>query len=133
MKPIVWKLLPLAPHKYISYIIIHFDMNNASKKAIRQLILIGRDRETAKLLQQAERMLNQSYQEGETTTDRFWKLQEWMHKKGKYMVNKYDCPNDCLDLLVTRLFNEGFVKANDEPMTEEIEDTINRLSTLIQR
>lgn len=109
------------------------ELSKKSKKAIRQLILIGRDRETAKLLQQASRMLNQSYQEGETTTDRFWKLQEWMHKKGKYMVDKYDCPNDCLDLLVTRLFNEGFVKADDEPMTEEIEDMINRLSTLIQR
>ena len=56
-----------------------------------------------------------------------------MHKKGKYMVNKYDCPNDCLDLLVTRLFNEGLLKADDEPMTEEIEDMMNRLSTLIQR
>ena len=109
------------------------ELSKKSKKAIRQLILIGRDRETAKLLQQAERMLIQSYQEGETTTDRFWKLQEWMHKKGKYMVNKYDCPNDCLDLLVTRLFNEDFVKADDEPMTEEIEDIINKLSTLIQR
>ena len=109
------------------------ELSKKSKKAIRQLILIGRDRETAKLLQQVGGMLNQSYQEGETTTDRFWKLQEWMHKKGKYMVNKYDCPNDCLDLLVTRLFNEGLLKADDEPMTEEIEDMMNRLSTLIQR
>lgn len=109
------------------------ELSKKSKKAIRQLILIGRDRETAKLLQQASRMLNQSYQEGETTTDRFWKLQEWMHKKGKYMVNKYDCPNDCLDLLVTRLFNEGFVKADDEPMTEEIEDMIYMFNTLNQR
>ena len=56
-----------------------------------------------------------------------------MHKKGKYMVNKYDCPNDCLDLLVTRLFNEGLVKADDEPMTEEIENMIYMLNTLNQR
>ena len=109
------------------------ELSKKSKKAIRQLILIGRDRETAKLLQQVGGMLNQSYQEGETTTDRFWKLQEWMHKKGKYMVNKYDCPNDCLDLLVTRLFNEGLVKADDEPMTEEIENMIYTFNTLIQR
>lgn len=109
------------------------ELSKKSKKAIRQLILIGRDRETAELLQQVGGMLNQSYQEGETTTDRFWKLQEWMHKKGKYMVNKYDCPNDCLDLLVTRLFNEGLVKADDEPMTEEIENMIYRFNTLNQR
>ena len=47
------------------------ELSKKSKKAIRQLILIGRDRETAKLLQQVGGMLNQSYQEGETTTDRF--------------------------------------------------------------
>ena len=109
------------------------ELSKKSKKAIRQLILIGRDRETAKLLQQVGGMLNQSYQEGETTTDRFWKLQEWMHKKGKYMENKYDCPNDCLDLLITRLFNEGLVKADDEPMTEEIENMIYMFNTLNQR
>ena len=109
------------------------ELSRKSKKAIRQLILIGRDRETAELLQQVNRMLHQPYQERETTTDRFWKLQEWMHKKGKYMINKYDCPNDCLDLLVTRLFNEGFVKADDEPMTEEIEDMINMFNTLSLR
>ena len=109
------------------------ELSKKSTKPIRQLILIGRDRETAKLLQQASRMLNQSYQEEETTTDRFWKLQEWMHKKSKYMVNKYDCPNDCLDLLITRLFNEGLVKADDEPMTEEIENMIYMFNTLNQR
>ena len=108
-------------------------LSKQAKKDIRQLIIIGRDRETAKFLQQVESMLQCPYQEGETTTDRFWKLQEWMHKKGKYMVNKYDCPNDCLDLLVTRLFNEGLVKADDEPMTEEIENMIYMFNTLNQR
>ena len=108
-------------------------LSKQAKKDIRQLIIIGRDRETAKFLQQVESMLQCPYQEGETTTDRFWKLNEWMRKKGKYMVDKYDCPTDCLQFLVTRLFNEEFFKPDDEPMTYEVMDIINKLNTLAQR
>jgi hypothetical protein len=44
-------------------------LSKQAKKDIRQLIIIGRDRETAKFLQQVESMLQCPYQEGETTTD----------------------------------------------------------------
>ena len=49
------------------------------------------------------------------------------------MVDKYDCPTDCQHFLVTRLFNEEFIKPDDEPMTYEVMDIINKLNTLAQR
>ena len=93
---------------------------------MRALIRVGRDRETAKIMRQFSSMVNNAYKDDESTTDRFWKLYEWMEKKGKYLVNKYDCPASVIDSLVFRLYREGYLQDDDEEMTDEVRDMIAR-------
>ena len=109
------------------------EYSKETKKAFRQLILIGRDRETAAMMQAVQKMANAPYKEGESTTDRFWQMEEWLYKKGKYLVDKYDCPNSVMDSLVYRLYKEGHLRLDDEPMTNEVKDILTRLEAILSR
>lgn len=109
------------------------EYSKETKKAFRQLILIGRDRETAAMMQQVKKMVNAPYKEGENTTYRFWQLEEWLYKKGKYLIDKYDCPNSMNDSLVYRLYKEGHLHLDDEPMTDEGKEFIARLDAIFTR
>ena len=100
---------------------------------MRALIRVGRDRETAKIMRQVNRMVNNAYKDDESTTDRFWKLYEWMEKKGKYLVDKYDCPASVIDSLVFRLYKEGYLHDEDEEMTNEVREMIARLEAVFSK
>ena len=109
------------------------EYSKETKKAFRQLILIGRDRETAAMMQHVEKMVNAPYKEGENTTDRFWKMEEWLYKKGKYLVDKYDGSASANDTLVYRLYKEGHLHLDDKPMTDEVKAVIARLDAIFTR
>ena len=109
------------------------EYSKETKKAFRQLILIARDRETAALMQAVQKMANAPYKESESTTDWFWQMEEWLYKKGKYLVDKYDCPNSVMDILVYRLYKEGHLRLDDEPMTNEVKDILTRLEAILSR
>ena len=109
------------------------EYSKETKKAFRQLILIARDRETAALMQAVQQKANAPYKEGESTTDRFWQMEEWLYKKGKYLVDKYDGPASANDSLVYRLYKEGHLHLDDEPMTDEVKDFLERLNAIFTR